>query len=193
MATDFAFAAFLIPVLLGIGALFFLAFFGKPPVNSQTSFLGLGRVRLARGYLGATLATLICTAISATQLAFNKVALRHITNEELGQLLPGYILYFFILAMPFVLFGLTIVGLPALAALRKMKAMTVLWVAAAAVLFSAAMGVWTMLSPHNQWCSTHLLRCGSDSALFSVLFTVPVVVGFALAARVPFRISANAT
>ena len=192
MATDFAFAAFLIPVLLGIGALVFLAFFRKPPVNSESAFLGLGRVRLARGYLGATSATFICSAISATQLGFNKVALSHITNEELRHLLPGYLLYFFILAMPFVLFGLTIIGLPAVAMLRKMKAMTVLWLVAVAVLFSAAMGILTMLIPHNQWCASHLLRCGADSAFFSVLFTVPVVLGFALAARIPFRSSASA-
>ena len=192
MPTDFAYAAFFIPVLLCIGFLAITAFAGKPAVDQEKLFLGLGRVRLARGYLGATLAAFICTAISATQLGFNKVSLGHITNAELRHLLPGYALYFFILAMPFVLFALTVIGLPVLAALRKFKALTIAWAIAAALLFSATLGVWTMLSPYNQWCKTHLLQCGTQSVLSTALFAIPVVVGFMLAARIPLWRATNA-
>ncbi|PZQ21824.1 MAG: hypothetical protein DI562_20240 [Stenotrophomonas acidaminiphila] len=192
MATDFAFAAFLWPVLLCIGFLLVLAVFVKPAPPPGDALLGLGRVRLARGYLGAVLATLICTAVSATRLGFDKVALGHISSTELQQLLPGYILYFFVLTTPFVLGLLTIMGLPALAALRKFNAMTVAWASIVALLFSIALGALTILKPYNQWCATHLAACGVESSFSTALLALPVAIGFTLAARIPLWRNATA-
>jgi hypothetical protein len=142
---------------------------------------------LARGYLGALLATFIFAVASATDLGFGKVELGHITQDELRGLLPGYILYFFVLTTPFVLAALTVIGLPVLAALRRIKAMTVFWTVGGAILFSLAIGLWTLMSPYNQWCATHLAMCGAKSALGAAYLAVPVVVAFALAAKIPFR------
>ncbi len=186
MATDFAYAAFLFPVLLCIVVFLCLAV-GKPATFAETTFLGLGRVRLARGYLGAILGALISAAISATELGFNKVALGHISNTELRQLLPGYILYFFVLSVPFALAALTFVGLPVLATLRRFRAMTVIWASVAALLFSVALGIFTMRNPYNQWCTTHLIECGAKSVFSTMLLALPVVFGFALAAKISWR------
>jgi hypothetical protein len=187
MPTDFAYAAFLLPVLGCIGLLLVLAVSGRPVQPGARALIGLGRVRLARGYLGALLATLACTAISATELGFDKVSLGHITHAELRRLLPGYILYFFVLATPFVLATLTIIGLPALAVLRRFNVMSIASACGLAVAFSIAIGALVMLNPYNQWCSTHLAECGGKSALSTALLALPVVIGFALAARIPLR------
>jgi purine-cytosine permease-like protein len=191
MATDFAYAAFLLPVLICIAVLIALAVIGSPSKQNDTAFLGLGRVRLARGYLGAIFVTLICSAIGSTQLGFTKVSLGHITDAELRQLLPGYIFYFFVLTVPFVLAALTVVGLPALAILRKLRALTIIWASAGALLFSAVVGARTMLSPYNRWCTTHLLECGAQSMFSCALLAVPVTLGFFLAARIPLRRTLN--
>jgi hypothetical protein len=101
-------------------------------------------------------------------------------------------LYFFVLAVPFVLVALTVIGLPALAVLRKLNAMTTVWIACVALAFSLVIGTWTLLSPYNLWCSSHLIKCGAESVLSTALFAIPVAIGFALSAKIPFRRHADA-
>nr|WP_298129704.1 hypothetical protein [uncultured Pseudoxanthomonas sp.] len=191
MPTDFAYAAFFWPLLLCIGLLVAFAFVGKPAPSPSNAFLGLGPARLARAYLGALLATLVCTTISAIELGFDKLSLGHITRSELPQLLPGYALYFFVLTAPLVMLALTVIGLPALVVLRRFNAMTVAWTSVVAVLFSAAIGVLVMLKPYNPWCGAHMAACGAKSMLFSLLLALPVTLGFTLAAGMPLLRSAK--
>ena len=81
MATDFAYAVMLIPVLLGIAALFATALLGsKLPIG--TGFVGLGRRRIALGYLGALSATLVYCFINAVQLMLWKSGEGHISASE---------------------------------------------------------------------------------------------------------------
>jgi len=40
-------------ILIGVMTLFYLAIFGRRPASSESALLGLGRRRLAMGYLGA--------------------------------------------------------------------------------------------------------------------------------------------
>ncbi|WP_449302066.1 hypothetical protein [Pseudoxanthomonas mexicana] len=186
MATDFAVAYFWLPVLIGIIVLLGIAFIGRNRRSTSTSLLGLGRSRIARGYLGALVVLFIYSAIDSVLLGRTKVALGHVTAAEAHRLTPGWTLYLFILMAPFVVFLLSIVGLPALALLRRLRFMSVSGALIASQLVAALFALWPAVSPINLWCETHRLECISDVFVSASTLSAAVTLGFAVAAKLPW-------
>ena len=186
MATDFAVMMFQLPVLLGVLVLAAVAILGRRRESGAASFLGIGRSRLALGYLAAIAATLVYSAIQSWQLGQEKVALGHVTAGEANARWVSSSLYFFVLATPFVVAGLTVLGLPALAALRRLEFASLASLAILAFVFCAAMGGWVLVAPYNLWCSSHASACALGSFSASAALSIPVVFAFALGARLPW-------
>jgi len=182
MATDFAVQLFELPVLVGIIALLCIAFLGRkrPP-----TFLGLNRGRVALGYLGALSALLIYSVFDAFLLARNKVSFG-MTISEAYQRIPGWTLYLFILAAPFVVFFLTILGFPALAALRRVRLGSVGGVLIASQLVAALPSVVLAIFPDNLWCESHRLECVGATYAATAIFCATVAFGFGLGANLPW-------
>ena len=185
MATDYFVAMLFFPMLICVGILIALSLIGKPASTKEKAFLGLGRVRIARGFLGALFATLVYAVIAAAKIGLDKVSRSEITNAELVQLYPGYTLYILILTAPFVIAALIVIGFPFLAVLRKFELMTLPWIALIAVVLSIANGVFAIARPYNLWCTSHLAYCGASSAFTAILIALPAALGFALAAKIP--------
>ena len=185
MATDFAVAYFFLPVLIGIGVLVFLAVAGGKRPPSSALFLGLGRKRLAFGYLGALITLLIYCAIDSYSLGRTKVSLGHVSAAEAHQLLLGWTLYLFILTTPFVVFFLTVVGLPALAGLRRIGFVSLAGCVAVSQLVAVILSIWPAVAPYNQWCATHRWQCVGGSFSSAAILGATIAIGFALAARLP--------
>lgn len=186
MATDFAVAYFWLPVLIGIVVLLAIAFIGRKRPSTNTSFLGLGRSRIARGYLGAMAVLFIYSAIDSVILGRTKVALGHVTAAEAHRLTPGWTLYLFILMVPFVVFFLSVVGLPALALLRRLRFASVAGALIASQVFAALLALWPAVSPYNLWCETHRLECISGAFVSASILSAAISLGFALTAKLPW-------
>lgn len=186
MATDFLYAAFKMPLLACIGLLIVVSVAGRNTEGTKGALVGIGLVRMARGYLGALAMTLACSFVSAVSIGLEKVSLEHISQQELYSLLPHYTFHLFVLLSFLVLIALTLVGLPTLMVLNRIGAMRALPIGAVALLTSLCFGAWAFLDPYNNWCQAHLARCVTRSALSAAQFTFPVAVGFVAAARIPF-------
>ncbi|MGY3265553.1 hypothetical protein [Lysobacter sp. HA35] len=191
MATDFVVVIFQLPILLAVLVLAATAFFGRKRGVGPSSFLGIGRTRLALGYLAAAGVTLAYAGVDSWQLAQEKVALGHVTASEATARWAGWSLYLFVVATPFVVVGLTVFGLPALAALRRIGFASLAGLVASALAFSAAVAGWALLAPYNVWCSSHASACALESFDASLALGVPVAVAFALGARLPWLRSAS--
>ena len=88
--------------------------------------------------------------------------------------------------MPFVVFLLSIVGLPALALLRRLRFMSVSGALIASQLVAALFALWPAVSPINLWCETHRLECISDVFVSASTLSAAVTLGFAVAAKLPW-------
>lgn len=186
MATDFAVYYFALPVLIGILVLFVIAFAGRKRVTSSKSFLGLGRSRIAFGYLGSLLALLIYSAIDSVVLGRAKVALDEVTAMEAHKLTLGWTLYLFILFTPFVVILLSVVGLPTLAVLRRIRLASVSGALVASQLAAASFSVWPAVYPSNLWCESHRLQCVGGAYTSASILCATVALGFGVGSRLPW-------
>jgi hypothetical protein len=193
MATDFAYAAFFFPVLIGILVLLVLAFVSPKSQQSAGVFLGIGRRRIAFGYLGALVATLAYSAFDSVRTGYWKVDQGHITASEMPSMVPGWTLYIFVLMAPFVVLVLTAIGLPVLSLLRRFGIASVAGVVLVAVAYSAAWAAWVYFRPYNLWCESHALQCSSGMFISTFTASLVVALGFGLAARLPWLRSPRAT
>lgn len=186
MATDFAVAYFALPVLIGIVLLIGIALLGRKHVTTSDSFLGLGRGRLALGYLGSLAALLAYSFVESILHGRTKVELGHVTAAEASQHTPGWTLYLFILLTPFVVFFLSVLGLPALAVLRRLRFASVAGALITSQLIAALFSAWPAVFPHNQWCGSHRLDCVGGAYVSAALLSATVALGFSLAAWLPW-------
>ena len=185
MATDFAYAAMLIPVLLGIVTLLAVAFFGsKVPIG--TGFVGLGRRRIACGFLGALVATLAYSLVESVQLLFWKIGQGHIPASDFQSRLPGTVLYLFVITAPFVVIALSLVGIPILSALRRLRMASVAGVTGCTVINALAWAAVVIAAPYNIWCDTHPWGCGGETFLDLLEISLPVAFAFGVFARLPW-------
>lgn len=162
----------------------------KSPVG-PAAFLGIGRRRIAFGYVGALVATVGYSAVETLRIGYWKVDQGHITANEMPGLVPGWTLYAFVLMAPFVVVVMTLFGLPAMAVLRRIGIASLAGVTLVATVYSAAWAIWVFFLPYNLWCGSRALRC-SGSMFFSTLAASFVVaLGFGLGARLPWLSSAG--
>jgi hypothetical protein len=185
MPTDFAYALMLIPVLAGIAALIVVAIF-SPKVPVGVGFVGLGRRRIALGYLGALAATLAYSFINAVQLMLWKADQGHISASEAQGRFFSTTLYLFVLYAPFVIGFLSIIGLPFLQVMRRLRVATVAGAVSLAIVLVAAITCFTLAFPYNLWCGSHAWQCGKETFESAFAFAIPVALAFAIAAGLPW-------
>jgi hypothetical protein len=190
MATDFAVAMFQLPVLLGVLFLAVIAFVGRNNPVGPASFLGVGRSRLALGYLAATAAILLYAGFSAADLVQQKAALGHYSITEGKARWAGSALYLFVLITPFVVAAITGLGLPAMALLRRVRFASVFGAVLSALVLALGAGAWSLIWPHNSWCASNPLLCSWQAIVSVAALSVPVAVAFALGCRLPWLTSA---
>ena len=139
---------------------------------SEASTLGLGRGRIALGYLGALAASIPAAIWMAADDAQSQVRNDYISAEQAAQYWPGWILNFYCLLTPFAMVLITVIGLPLLGLLRKVRLASVAGALGGACILAFAVYYWE----------------DAISALNIGIFAL-VTAGFVLAARLPWLLS----
>ena len=186
MGTEIAVPFFGPLIAIGIAILLYLTVSGRKAAITGSSKLGLGRTRLALGYLGALIVVAIYCYVDTTDLSHTKVARGDVTPVEAAQNFWGWYLNIFCLMTPFVIFFLTAVGLPLLAVLRRFRFASVL----AAMLCSQACAAFISLYSYNDYCDSHRLACFRFNFASNSILAGAVTAGFVLMARLPWLRSA---
>ena len=167
------------------GLLIFLAISGRRRVVTSNSTLGLGRSRLALGYLAVLVVCLAYSYWDTINLSNMKVARGDVTQLEADQYFWGWYIYGFSLTTPFYLFYLTALGLPALAILRRLGLMSVVGACICGQLVAFLMALLVLLFFANDWCRLNAAQCVVSNYTASAPLALSMAVAFALATRLP--------
>jgi hypothetical protein len=169
MGTEIAGPVFGPLTLLGLVILLYLAISGRKAVVTETSPLGLGKSRIALGYLGVMLALAMCTYVDTIRLTDLKVQRGDVTRLYGQQAFVGWYLELYFLSVPLIFAAVTVFGLPLLALLRRIRLASLLG---------------TLLV--GQLAAATLARAFDTSLLDHSLWAAAVTGGFALGARLPW-------
>jgi hypothetical protein len=126
MGTEIAVPVFGPLILIGAAILIYLAISGRRRPISESSTLGMGRSRLALGYLGVLAAAFAYSYWDTVDLSRYKVAEGHVTQAEADQYFWGWLLNLLCLVTPFIYLFLTALGLPLLKILRRIGFVSIL-------------------------------------------------------------------
>lgn len=182
MPTDFLVYWLYVPVA-GIALLLpIFAFRVRHRLPDETP---LSRRAILRGYCGVLVGSLIFAAIDATTIGFWKVSQGHITSAELPGWIPGALLYMFVLMSPLMFIAVTVVGLPLLIALSKIRLASVAGAMIIAVAFASLMSAWVYVVPFNSWCESHQINCAISRFADSLTPVGIIALGFSVFARLP--------
>lgn len=180
------------PVLLGpvlvvcALSLVYLAISGRHRPVGVKSTLGLGRRRLARGYLAVIAACLAYAYWDTIQLSQMKVTRGDVSQAEASKYFWGWFVYGFTLSAPFNLFFLTALGLPALSLLRRFGFMSVVGACIASQVIALMLVSLLILLFENDWCRAHAAQCiARDYGAIGVLALL-MALAFSLASRLPW-------
>ena len=179
------------PVLFGpilvlcAGILIFLAISGRHRVVTSNSTLGLGRTRLALGYLAVFVVCLAYSFWDTINLSNMKVARGDVTELEADQYFWSWYIYGFSLTTPFYFFFLTALGLPGLAILRRFKLMSVAGTCIGSQIVAFLLSLLGFLFFANYWCRSDTLRCVLSNYASTAPLALFTGLAFAVAARLP--------
>jgi hypothetical protein len=126
MGSEIAIPIFGPLIIIGVAALLYLALAGRSFAHTESALLGLGRRRLAMGYLGALMVLAVYNYIDTVDLSRAKVTRGDVTAAEAARYFWGWYIYGLCLITPFVIFFITVLGLPLLALLRRLEFASVL-------------------------------------------------------------------
>jgi len=189
MGSEIAIPVFGPLIVIGVVGLVVLAVAGRRPGPRESALLGLGTRRLAMGYLGALVVLAAYNYIDTVDLSHTKVTRGDVTAEEAGRYFWGWYVFGLCLITPFVIFFITVFGLPLLALLRRLGFASVLGglVMSQLVAFCLSLCI-TLLD--NQWCHSHALTCFLRNLMPTAALAGALAFGFAVAARLPWWRSA---
>ncbi len=164
MAFDFVFVWLLVPAHLATALLAMLAVFARPS-KPGTGILNIGIKRLACGYLGALVATLLYSVAIG------------------GDKFP--LLY--ILIAPLVIVIITVIGLPLFALVSKFGFSSLFGVLLIALICSVAYSAYSLITfePYNIWCHANEAACMARSPIYFTFAAILIALGFGLGARLP--------
>jgi hypothetical protein len=169
MGSEIALPVFGPIVLLVAIAMIIVAIRGRGRLVSGASTLGLGRSRIALGYLGVLVASIPVAMWMARDDARFQVANHYISPEAAVRYQPGWSLTFYFILTPIAIFLVTVLGLPLLALLRKVRLASAAGVLGVSLILSVVLSYWM------------------DSASTSnVAIWETISAGFVLAARLPW-------
>jgi hypothetical protein len=172
------------PVLIWpiVAFLVYLAVSGRRRSVTSRSTVGLGRGRLALGYLAVLLVCLAYAYWDTIDLSNWKVARGHVTQLEANQYFWNWYINGFSLAALFCLFVLTALGLPTLAVLRRLRLTSVVGVCIGSQIIAFLLALFPLLFP---WCSVHATQCVANYYTELALWAFAMALAFAVAARLP--------
>ncbi len=182
------------PVLFGPILIFcafvlvYLAISGRHRVVTSKSTLGLGRSRLAFGYLAVLMLCVVYAYVDTIYLSEMKVARGDVTQLQADQYFWGWYIYGFSLATPFYLFYLTAFGLPALAVLRRFRFMSIVGVSIGSQVIASLLALLALLLSvsADRWCELNVVRCVASYYADSAPLALVMALAFAVGARLPF-------
>ena len=185
MATDLLFSGMAIPIVIVLIGLIGSTLVAV--VKHQFPSIGweFSAKRVLFGYTGAALALLVVSYIEATQMGYQKVVLGHIETSELGGWILFWGFYVFVMWSTFAFFVLTVLGLPLIAALSRVRLASVLGVAALCCALAGVVALIAARFPVNNWCEANLLHCVWDTTTKFLIVAIAVGLGFAAFARMP--------
>jgi hypothetical protein len=184
MPTDFLVAQLWIPMII-LSLVLLVYYFVLKKKGIEKDFTNLSGKRILFGVIGALLATIIYTGISAFQLGISKVDLGHITYNELSNLYLGYWLYYFVLIGFFMLGGLLVIGIPAIFVLQKFRFASFFGLILIALIIAFIRGAIVMNSPYNNWCESNSLECSASNFLDMFIVCGVLSIGFGIGAKFP--------
>jgi hypothetical protein len=164
MGTEVAIPVFCPLTLLGILALLYVMYRSRRAEVTDSSILGLGRFRLASGYLGLLLAIALCSLLDTIALSSAKVREGEVTQAYADGAFFSWFLNLYFLAVPFLVVTVTMFGLPGFAVLRRVRLASVLGAVLIGLMFLAVLAVCFRSFP------------GWSDAVWAT--TVPVGFGF---------------
>jgi hypothetical protein len=172
MGTEIAGPVFGPLTLLGLVILLYLAISGRKAVVTESSLLGLGKSRIALGYLGIMIALAVCTYVDTVSLTDLKVQRGDVTRLYAQRAFVGWYLELYFLGVPLIVAAVTVFGLPLLAVLRRVRLASFLGTLLVGQLAAAVLThvFGTPLLAHSLWAAA-------------------VTGGFALGARLPWLCS----
>ena len=139
MGTEIAIPFFGPLIAIGTVVLLYIAISGRRRTITGASAFDLGRSCIALGYLGVLVALVAYCYVDTAELSRTKIARGDVTAAEASQYFFGWFLNIFCLETPFVIFFVTVLGLPLLSSLRRIRFASVLGVMITSQLLAAAM------------------------------------------------------
>jgi hypothetical protein len=189
MGTEVAVPLFGPLIVIGVLVLLYVAIRGHKSSVDESPTLGLGRSRIALGYLGAIVGLVAYSCVDTVEISRIKVARGDVTDMEAAHFFFGWFLNIFCLSTPFMILLMSALGLPLLSALRRIRFASLI----GALLTSqivAAFFTWLFLSPYTEWCRLHELLCFQSANKSNAILAGMLTLGFALGARLPWLYSA---
>jgi hypothetical protein len=185
MGTEIAVPLFGPLIVIGVIILLYVAIrWRKVPINKSPMF-GLGRSRIALGYLGAIAGLVAYSYIDTTEISRIKVARGDVTATEAAHFFFGWFLNIFCLSTPFMILLMSALGLPLLSALRRIRFASLVGAMMLGQIV-AAFFTWLFLSPYTEWCHSHELLCFQSANKSNAILASMLTAGFALGARLPW-------
>jgi hypothetical protein len=188
MGTEIALPVFGPLIGIGLAILLLVAVRGRRSTVNKTRTLGLGRSRIALGYLGAIAGLVAYSYIDTVDISRIKVARGDVTAPEAAHLFFGWFLNVFCLSTPFMVILMSALGLPLLAVLRRIRFASLLGAMMSGQIV-AAFFTWLFLAPYTDWCQSHELLCFQSANKSNAILASVLTAGFALGARLPWLYS----
>jgi hypothetical protein len=176
MGNEGLLAIFIFPVSLGILALLYLALFSEQQTKARSGTLGLGRRRIAAGFLGAIFAVLVLTTIAEFSDAYSRGMPQNAFNWSFSS---------FIIATPFVITAIIILGFPLYSWLRRFRLESLFGCFLVALFLSITFAALFLFFPHNLWCESNPIQCVARRFSSVFVLAASCAVGFGIFARLP--------
>jgi hypothetical protein len=185
MGSEIAIPLFGPLIIIGMVALLVVALARPRSTPAESATLGLGKRRLAMGYLGALVVLAVYNYIDTVDLSHTKVTRGDVTAADAARYFWGWYVFGLCLMTPFAIFFITVLGLPLLALLRRLRFASVLGALAASQLVALCLSLCVTFLD-NQWCHAHLWECSRSNFTSTAILAGALTLGFVLAARLPW-------
>lgn len=186
MGSEIAIPVFGPLIIIGVVALLALAIAGRKSVPTESSMLGLGRRRIAMGYLGALIVLAGYNYFETIDLSHLKITRGDVTAAAAAQFFWGWYVFGLCLITPFAIFFLTVLGLPLLALLRQFGFASVFGAFVVSQLVALGLSLFVSQFLNNPWCDSHFWKCLFSNFRPTATVVGVITLGFVIAARLPW-------
>jgi len=191
MATDGFVLMLWMPMLIIALGLTISYFYINKDNAAPKEFVHFGGRRILLGLSGAMFATIIYSIITAAMIGLNKVEQGHIDYTDLIKAFIGYCLYIFALTGPVIMLGVSLIGLPIMVGLRRIRLASHLGAIIVSTICGACSAIYVLTFPYNNWCTSNPIECAASNFSSSFIVCAAVGIGFSFGARLPLLRNGN--